>query len=71
MKALYLLLATLSALSVLAQSDLYIVGTLHELSRHLKAKHLLQVLIEIKPDLILMELDSSLFDQSFRMKKDL
>ena len=50
------------------QTSLYIVGTVHEPSKNFNSDSITNILTRLKPDLILLELDSSFFDKDFKFK---
>jgi hypothetical protein len=52
-----------------AQTSLTIIGTVHNKITHINADTILRVLYSLKPDLILMELDTSLMDEVGNYKK--
>jgi len=54
-------------LTVLGQTNIYIVGTVHDRTRNFNPDSILNILTKLKPDLILMELDSSYFDSDFNV----
>lgn len=51
-----------------AQTTLTIIGTAHERTNHFTSDTLLQMLIKIKPDVILQELDTALMDSQGNYK---
>ena len=55
-------------LTVIGQTNFYIVGTVHDRTRNFNPDSVLNILAKLKPDLILIELDSSFFDNDFNLK---
>ena len=55
-------------LTVIGQTNFYIVGTVHNRTRNFNPDSVLNILSKLKPDLILVELDSSFFDNDFNLK---
>jgi hypothetical protein len=55
-------------LIVAGQTNFYIVGTVHDRTRNFTPDSVFNILTKLKPDLILMELDSSFFDNAFNFK---
>ena len=50
------------------QTSLYIVGAVHKSSKNFNSDSITSILTRLKPDLILLELDSSFFDKDFKFK---
>jgi pheromone shutdown protein TraB len=59
----------LSSLTASAQTRLVIVGTVHNKTSNVSPDSILAVLERIKPDIILLEFDSSFFTKDFRLKR--
>lgn len=55
----------------LNDTELYIIGTVHESTEAFNSDTLLNILNEIKPDVILVECDSSYMTRDFRLKEDI
>lgn len=53
------------------ETELYIIGTVHESTEAFNSDTLLNILNEIKPDVILVECDSSYMTRDFRLKEDI
>ncbi len=71
---LFLLLITFTGTSLSIQYDidteLYVIGTVHESTENFNSDTLLNILNEIKPDVILVECDSSYMTPDFQLKED-
>jgi hypothetical protein len=59
----------LSFFSVSAQTTLVIIGTVHNRTTNVTPDTIVALLEKIKPDLILLEFDSSFFTKDFRLKR--
>lgn len=68
-KFLITILFLIGHLTVIGQTNFYIVGTVHDRTKNFNPDSVLNILTKLNPDLILMELDSSFFDNSFNLKK--
>ncbi len=53
------------------EAELYIIGTVHESTEAFNSDTLLNILNEIKPDVILIESDSSYFTSGFKLSEDI
>lgn len=51
----------------MGQTNIYIVGTVHDRTNNFNSDSIFSILTKLKPDLILMELDSSSFDRDFNL----
>jgi hypothetical protein len=58
----------LSSLAVSAQTKLVIVGTVHNRTSNVTPDSIVALLEKIKPDIILLEFDSSFFNKQFRLR---
>lgn len=71
---LFLVLITFTGNSLSIQYDndteLYVIGTVHENTENFNSDTLLNILNEIKPDVILLECDSSYMTRDFHLKED-
>jgi hypothetical protein len=63
-----IILLSLSTLTVAGQTRLYIIGTVHTRTRNFNSDSIVNILTKLKPDLILLEFDSSFFDSNFNFK---
>lgn len=52
------------------ETELFVIGTVHESTEAFNSDTLLNILNEIKPDVILVECDSSYLTRDFRFKED-
>ncbi|MGB3849151.1 MAG: hypothetical protein WA958_04240 [Tunicatimonas sp.] len=68
MKIQIVILFLIVPLTVTGQTNLYIVGTVHARTKNFNPDSVLNILSKLKPDLILVELDSSFFDDEFNLK---
>ena len=68
MKIIITILLSACTWSAVGQTKIYIVGTVHNRTRNFNSDSVLIILERLKPDLILMELDSSFFDKNFNIK---
>jgi hypothetical protein len=59
----------LSFLGVSAQTKLVIVGTVHNRTTNVTPDSIVALLEKIKPDIILLEFDSTFFAKTFRLKR--
>jgi hypothetical protein len=59
----------LCSLAVSAQTTLVIVGTVHNQTTNVTPDSIVAVLEQIKPDLILLEFDSTFFTKDFKLKR--
>ena len=69
---LFLIAAVDSSQSIQSgnKTEVYIIGTVHENTDAFNSDTLLNILIEIKPDMILVECDSSYMTRDFQLKED-
>lgn len=71
---LFLLLTTFTGTSPSIQNDndteLYVIGTVHESTENFNSDTLLNILNEINPDVILVECDSSYMTRDFQLIED-
>ena len=68
MRPIITILLLICKLTVAGQTSLYIVGTVHNRTRNFNSDSILNILTRLKPDLILLEMDSSFFDKDFKFK---
>lgn len=68
MKFIAIVLLLTCRLVAFGQTSIYIIGTVHPQSRNFNPDSILTILDKLKPDLILLELDSSSFDQDFNFR---
>lgn len=68
MRLLITILLLLCTLTVEGQTSLYIVGTVHTRTNNFNSDSILNILTRIKPDLILLEIDSSFFGKDLEFK---
>ena len=61
---------TSSSIQLENDTELYVIGTVHESTDSFNSDTLLNILNKIKPDLILIESDSSYFTPDFRLNDD-
>ncbi|MEP2773521.1 MAG: hypothetical protein ABJH05_15320 [Fulvivirga sp.] len=54
--------------SIKKQTELILLGTVHQPVEHFNSDSLYNILVKIKPDLILFEVDSSFFTEEFQFK---
>lgn len=59
----------LSAQESLKKTEIIIIGTLHQEKPSFTSKNLVDILKKVRPDVILIELDSSFFTADFQLKK--
>ena len=52
-----------------AATEVVVVGTVHEPTRNFPRKALDELLAGLRPDVLLLELDSSFFDDSFELRE--
>lgn len=65
-RLLTILFSLYGILNVSAQTVLYIVGTAHEERSYINSDSIYNILFKLKPDVILIELDSTFFTDDFR-----
>jgi hypothetical protein len=69
LRFLFFSMPLVSSLLVGAQTKLIIVGTVHNKTSNVTPDTIVAVLEKIKPDIILLEFDSSFFTKDFRLKR--
>ena len=65
------IIITLLLSCVKKQTNLVIIGTVHEPAKNFNPDSLYNILVQVKPDVILYELDSTFFDSDFNFTKEL
>lgn len=67
MKFIAIVLLLTCQFVAVGQTSIYIIGTVHPQSRNFNPDSILTILDKLKPDLILLELDSSCFDKDLNL----
>lgn len=53
-----------------AQTNIYLIGTMHRETSYINADSLYNIFLDIKPDVILVELDSAFFTTDFKLNQE-